>query len=132
MRIGILDDDPAICGVLRELLELTGHEVSIYNNPWDLLMTLFRSEPPIRLFDAIIVDILLPDLAGSQVILQIQERFVDLPVIVISALPASTLNSIRLKFPTLTILKKPFALNELLLALESANTLTQKVSPPVS
>ena len=132
MRIGILDDDPAICGVLRELLEFTGHEVSIYNNPWNLLMTLFRNEPPIRLFDAIIVDILLPDLAGSQVILQIQERFVDLPIIVISALPGSALDAFHLKFPTLTVLKKPFALNELLVALESAYTLGQEVSPPVS
>lgn len=132
MRIGILDDDPAICGVLRELLELTGHEVSVYNNPWDLLMALFHSEPPISLFDAIIVDILLPDLAGSQVILQIQERFVDLPIIVISALPGSALDAIRLKFPTLTVLKKPFALNELLVALEPTNTLIQEISPPVS
>jgi len=132
MRIGILDDDPAICGMLRELLELTGHEVAVYNNPWDLLMVLFHSEPPIHLFDAMIVDILLPDLAGSQVIQQIREHFMDLPIVVISALPGPTLDSIRHKFPTLAVLKKPFALNELLAALEPTSILIQEVSPPVS
>jgi DNA-binding response OmpR family regulator len=132
MRIGILDDDPAICGMLRELLELTGHEVTVYNNPWNLLMVLFHSDPPIHLFDAMIVDILLPDLAGSQVIQQIREHIIDLPVVVISALPESVLDSIHLKFPTLTILKKPFALNDLLAALEPVNALIQEMSPPVS
>jgi signal transduction histidine kinase len=45
MLIGILDDDPAICGMLRELLELTGHTVSVYNNPWDLLSNACKYAP---------------------------------------------------------------------------------------
>ena len=131
MRIGILDDDPAICGMLRELLELTEHEATVYNNPWDLLMILFNNDPPIRIFDALIVDILLPDLLGSQVIQQIRAHFADLPIVVISALPGATLDTIRSRFPTLVVLKKPFALKDLLLALEAAAQV-QEVSPPVS
>jgi DNA-binding response OmpR family regulator len=131
MLIGILDDDPAICGMLRELLELTGHTVSVYNNPWDLLMRLFHSDPPIQIFDALVVDILLPDLVGSQVIQQIQTAFVDLPVVIISALPESVLDSIRQKFPTLVVLKKPFALKDLLAALEPDSSMAQKISPSI-
>jgi DNA-binding response OmpR family regulator len=132
MRIGILDDDPAICGMLRELLELTDHEVSVYNNPWDLLMVMFHSDLPDIIFDALIIDILLPDLAGGQVIQQIQEQFIDLPIIAISALPASVLDATRLKFPTLTVLKKPFALKELLVILETFGNPVQEITPPVS
>ncbi len=130
MRIGILDDDPAICGMLCELLELTGHEVSVYNNPWDLLMGLFHNDPPVHAFDALVIDILLPDLVGSQVIQQIQISFADLPIVVISALPETVLDSIRHKFPMLVVLKKPFALKELLVALEPG--MPQEVSPAVS
>ena len=132
MLIGILDDDPAICGMLRELLELTGHKVSVYNNPWDLLMRLFHSDPPVHAFDALVVDILLPELVGSQVIQQIQAAFVDLPIVVISALPESVLDSIRQKFPTLAVLKKPFALKDLLAALEPGSNMTQDISSSVS
>ena len=132
MRIGILDDNPAICGMLRELLELTGHEVFVYNNPWDVLMALFHNDPPVHLFDAMIVDILLPDLPGSQVIQQVREHFVDMPIIVISALHDEALESIHNKFPTLTILKKPFALKDLLAALEPSSPQGREVSPPVS
>ncbi len=132
MKIGILDDDPAVCGMLRELLEFTGHEVSIYKNPWDLLMSLFHKDPPTHLFDAIIVDLLLPDLSGNQVIQQIREHFIDLPIIVISALPDVALDSIHAKFPTLFVLKKPFTLKDLLIVLESISNHAQKLSPPVS
>lgn len=132
MRIGVLDDNPTICGMLRELLELTGHEAFVYNNPWDLLMVLFHSDPPEYMFDAIIIDILLPDLAGSQVIQQIREHLAGLPIVVISALPDAALDAIHSKFPTLIVLKKPFALQELLKALESVIRPTQEVSPPVS
>jgi DNA-binding response OmpR family regulator len=132
MRIGILDDDPAICGMLRELLELTEHEVFVYNNPWDLLMALFHSDPPVRLFDSMIVDILLPDLPGGQVIQQIQEYLVDMPIVVISALPDAALDSIHDKFPNLAVIKKPFALKDLLMALEPTSRLAQEISPPVS
>ncbi len=132
MRIAILDDDPAICGMLRELLEFTGHEAFVYNNPWDLLMVLFHNEPPDPMFDAMIVDLLLPDLAGGQVIQQIREHFVDLPIIAVSALPASALDSIHHKFPTLTVLKKPFALKDLLAALEPTSDSAQGASPSIS
>ena len=132
MRIGILDDDPAICGMLRELLELTGHEVFAYNNPWDLLIALFHRDPPVHLFDVVIVDLLLPDLSGSQVIQQIQEHFAHLPVIVISALPSTALNAIHEKFPTLIVLKKPFALKDLLNVIEPINRQAQEISPPIA
>ncbi len=132
MKIGILDDNPAICGMLRELLELTEHEALAYSNPWDLLMALFHHEPPIHLFDALIVDILLPDLSGSQVIQQIREHFADMPIIVISALPDGALDAVHDKFPTVTILKKPFALRDLLMALELNGSQSQEISTPVS
>jgi DNA-binding response OmpR family regulator len=132
MRIGVLDDDPAICGMLRELLELTGHEVAVYNNPWDILMALFHNDPPTHLFDALIIDILLPDLLGSQVIQQIREHFVHLPIIVISALPGVALNTIHEKFPTIIVLKKPFALKDLLMALEHASGQPQTFTLPIS
>ena len=132
MKIGILDDDLVICGMLRELLELTGHEVFVYNNPWDLLMALFHSDPPTHLFDALIVDLLLPDLSGSQVIQQIREHFADLPIVAISALPDMALDAIHDKFPTVVVLKKPFALKELLKAIEHTTSQSQEISPPVS
>jgi DNA-binding response OmpR family regulator len=132
MKIGILDDNPAVCGVLRELLEFTGHEVFVHNNPWDLLMFLFSCDPPTHLCDAMIIDLLLPELSGSQVIRQIQEHFIDLPIIVISALPDVALDAIHTKFPTVAVLKKPFTLKDLLAILESIRNSAQELSPPVS
>jgi len=130
MKIAIIDDDPAVCGMLQELLEISGHEVSIYSNPWNLLMTLFKCDPPILLFDAMIVDILLPDLPGSQVIQYIREYFADLPIVVVSALPSRSLESLYNKYKVLTVLKKPFALRELQAVLERVCGSTQQVAPP--
>lgn len=119
MRVGVLDDDPSIRGMLQELLELAGHQAVVFQDPWTLLTEQFRTDPPIPLFDVILVDMLLPGVTGSEVIHHLQQVFATLPIIVISALPSESLLRFSESHPTIRVLRKPFSLPELLAAIEA-------------
>jgi DNA-binding response OmpR family regulator len=55
MRIGLLEDDPAICEMMQEILQTAGHNVTAYHDGWDILATFHLEEqtalPP--LFDIV-------------------------------------------------------------------------------
>ena len=129
MRIAVLDDDPVASAMIRELLELAGHDVSVYRNPWDLLMTLFHTQPPLLQFDAFTVDMLLPDLPGSQVIQYVRASFAEAPIVIISSLPRERLEHFTHFSPPITVLKKPFSLRELLAVFEPDGGSPQPLSP---
>ena len=129
MRIAVLDDDPVACAILRELLEHAGHGVSVYRNPWDLLTALFHSHPPLSLFDAFIVDMLLPELPGSLVIQHVRGSFAEVPIVIISGLPPERLKRLTCFTPPIAVLKKPFSLRDLLAALEPEEGSSQPFSP---
>jgi DNA-binding response OmpR family regulator len=119
MRIGVVDDNPIICGMLYELLEMHGYEVTTYQNPWDVLLAQFGISDVLPIWDVLLVDLLLPELSGTQVIGYLRTHFPNLPIIVISALPASALGSLRQSYPTLPLLTKPFSLMYLLRIIEA-------------
>ncbi len=129
MRIAALDDDPVACAILRELLEQAGHEVWVYRNPWDLLTALFHSHSPLSLFDAFIVDMLLPELPGSLVIQHVRGSFAEVLIVIISGLPPERLKRLTCFTPPIAVLKKPFSLRDLLAALEPEEGSSQPFSP---
>ncbi len=87
MRIGLLEDDPAICEMMQEMLQTAGHSVSAYQDGSDILAALHLEEPTALppAFDILLVDLILSgDITGEQVIHQVRMIYPYLPIVVIS------------------------------------------------
>src|SRR6266567_3608389 len=126
MKIGLLEDDPELCILLKEILETGGHAVSVYRDGLDILAVLHSAKPTAFLppFDILLVDLILPgDIDGEQVIYQVRMTYPDLPIVVISAVASSHLEAITKRFPGVKALQKPFKLRDLFAAIEGAQKL---------
>ena len=126
MRIGLLEDNPAIVDWLTTALEMAGHAVSHHTDGPSLLACLFDAEGSVSEplpYDLVLVDFYLPgDMSGLQVIDAIRaiipkER---LPLIVISGASLRELERIGASHPDLPIVQKPFKVSDLLALIETS------------
>lgn len=79
-RILIMDDDDRFRKMLREMLEVAGHEV--VDAPDGKIGTkLYREDPA----DLIILDIFMPEKEGIETVIELKRDFPDVKIIAISA-----------------------------------------------
>ncbi len=80
-RILVIDDDPAIGGLIRDLLEFDKFEIIISHIPEDGLFNARYKTPSV-----IILDLFLPNMNGFELYKQLKQddRTKDIPVIVIT------------------------------------------------
>jgi two-component system, chemotaxis family, chemotaxis protein CheY len=115
MNIGLLEDDAAIQEMLRLVLQDEGHTVTVYSNADECLQALLGSpqepiSPPIGL---LIVDWRLSgSISGIAVIRQLRDvpAYSTLPIILTTA--AAFHNTEELSFLHVTLLEKPFAIDD--------------------
>ena len=123
MKIAILEDQPAILELLTTALELAGHHAYPYRIGTLLVETLFTSQSkhaPLP-YDLLIIDLYLPGtLSGLEVINSIHQHIPSgtLPIILTSATSQSELTDLQAYLPTVTVLRKPFHLKDLLALIE--------------
>jgi|SRR5215472_655304 len=123
MKIGLLEDNPAVSDYLTVLLELEGHTVEGHTHGSCLLETLFP-ETEVRFplpYDLILVDLVLPGkLSGLETIQAIQVRLspAQLPLLIVTAVGPEILEEITMKLPTMPVLRKPFRRSDLLQMIE--------------
>lgn len=122
MRIGVLEDDAAIGGLLHEILERAGHTVVVHRNGWDFLAEIVGEgeEPASVPFDIALIDLLLPHISGLQTIQQIKAHTPTLPIVVISAASSRYLEAVQQRFPEVKALRKPFKMQDLLAAIDAS------------
>ncbi len=75
----IMDDDPQVCDLLRQVLDNEGYAVKTAENGQKGL-DLFRAHP----VDLIILDILMPEKEGLETILELRREFPGIRIIAIS------------------------------------------------
>ena len=82
MRILVVDDDESIRGLVRDVLEVEGHEVDVAADGFAALrrLTVFRP-------DAVVLDVMMPGMDGYAVLSRIRSSEVDndVPVIMLTA-----------------------------------------------
>lgn len=125
MKIGLLEDNPAIVDWMTTALAMAGHIVYTYPESTSFLECLLPSRDlhnhlP---FDLAIVDLHLPgEMSGREVITLIRQTFPAkiLPVIVVTGASQSELANIQANFPEVPILRKPFKMQALLRLLETS------------
>ena len=128
MNIGLLEDNPAILELMQTALEMSGHTISTHTSGQSLLNSLFEkhtTSPSMFMslpYDLLIVDLNLPDeLSGMEVIDTIYRLLAPHvpPIIVVSAASIEQLDQLHTRFPMLPVIRKPFALKNLLQTISS-------------
>jgi CheY-like chemotaxis protein len=76
----VVDDDLGVCYSLRDLLQEESCEVSVATNGLDALKILSH-----RSVDLILSDVVMPELDGYDLYMQVRDRYPGLPVILMTA-----------------------------------------------
>ena len=104
-RILVMEDDEHVSVLLRHLLEAEGHEVS---EATDGLLGLSKLQ--ITGADAVLLDIMMPDLDGERVLAQLLEEHggqLPVPIIVVTGSPEAAARCRDLLGPD-DVFEKPF------------------------
>ncbi len=86
MRVLVVDDEPAVCAVVTESLKELGHECEEAHNGREALLKLCEATLQDRLYDAVVLDVVMPVMDGWQVLHAIKNNplWADIKVIVLT------------------------------------------------
>lgn len=113
-RVLVVDDEVQILRLLRRTLEAQGYAVEAVETGQDALAAAGRAAP-----DAVLLDLMLPDLDGLEVCRRLRERL-EVPIIVLSARGEERTKVEALDLGADDYLTKPFGTAELLARLRAA------------
>jgi two-component system, OmpR family, response regulator len=123
MKIGLLEDNPAILDYMTTALQMAGYSVEAHTTSASLLDSLLTGEDladPLP-YDVVIVDLLLPGNIPGLAAIEDIHRLISperLPIIIISACSQVELEQVKEKLPDVPVLRKPFKMNTLLQLIE--------------
>jgi two-component system cell cycle response regulator len=115
-RILVADDDPAVLGTLVWVLKEQGYDV-VSTHEGSRVLSLMAERPP----DLVLLDIEFEDSSGAEVLEAIKndERWRELPVVMISALSLEESAVRTLGLGAADYVRKPFRVRELLARIEA-------------
>jgi len=114
-KILVVDDDPLMCGSLKELLTSQGYEVTACTSGREALEVMSDTS-----FDLALLDIVIPDISGYGVMDYIQRHSPETLVVTITGYVSVESVLEVLRRGAYDYLKKPFELEELLKVVENA------------
>lgn len=115
IRILVVDDDPENCELFKLLLGREGYEVEALLDPTQCIPKL-RAED----FHLILLDMMMPQMSGTELLTQIRSIDSDVAVIVATAYPAVETAVASLKAQASDYVKKPIEPRALLEAVSAA------------
>ena len=114
MKILVIDDEKSIVNLIRMNLKLEGYEVIISMTGMDAVEK-FKKEKP----ELVILDVMLPDISGHEVIQRFQEIDSEVPVIMLTANSQINDRLLGLKLGADDYITKPFNSTELILRIKA-------------
>ena len=115
-RLVVVDDEPNICRVLAALFERAGYKVVTYNHAGKALNAILEDPE----FDAIITDLMMPEVSGIDLLKSLRERGMDQPVLMITAHGNVDTAVEAMKVGAFDYVSKPFDAEEVRLKIERA------------
>ena len=107
-KILIVDDEPHMCNSLKKLLESEGYDAQTSSNGREAIESLARD-----FFDLVILDIVMPDMSGHEIMDHINDKCPETLVIVITG-QASVDSAVKsLRRNAYDYLRKPFDFDQL-------------------
>ena len=104
----IVDDEPAVAEMLRDIFLSQGYVVDGATNGGDAVMLAALSRP-----DAVILDIKLPDTTGPEVLARLRDLDPTIPVVMLSGSDDEDLARALLKAGAMDYIRKPFEFDQL-------------------
>jgi EAL domain-containing protein (putative c-di-GMP-specific phosphodiesterase class I) len=119
-KIAVLDDEPMIREIICQVARSCGFETFDTGNPKDFEAHL-RADPP----QAVILDLLMPEMDGIEVLRRLSAQMVDIPILLASGMDNRLLDSAHqlgeARGLTMAgVIQKPFRIEELRAKLERA------------
>ena len=110
-RILVVDDDPALLQTISIVLKEQGYDVTTAEDGQRMLEALEQQAP-----DLLLLDVLMPHMDGFQLLerLKSDDRYSDIPVLMVSSLPAEEATVRTLGLGAADYIRKPFRVRELL------------------
>ncbi len=108
-RILIVDDEPEMARGLEDNLRFEGYQTLAATNGRDALALALREGP-----DLILLDVMMPELSGWDVLRSLRQKGLDVPVIMLSARGEEVDRVLGLELGADDYVTKPFSLRELL------------------
>ncbi len=112
----LVDDEPRIIEMLQDVLESRGYEVLSTTNPLRVLALLGDHPGPI---DLLLVDVIMPQMPGRELVTLVQQRWPDCRVIFMSGYSLENLPAPGVPAGS-QIVMKPIAIGGLLDAVRTA------------
>ncbi len=110
----VIDDDPVICDLFRDILEEDGHIVKTSTDPRSGLRLALNG--PV---DIVFLDLMMPDMDGSEIFREIRAVKPEIPVIIVTAYPDSALMRNVMEYGPFSVIKKPVAGSDILTVVKS-------------
>lgn len=107
-KVYLLEDDTSICELVQCALEMSGIELSAYNTVYEFWAALEKSAPSL-----VLLDIMLPDGNGLEVLAKIKQKYPQVSCIMLSALGQETDKVRGLNLGADDYIAKPFGILEL-------------------
>ncbi len=124
MNIMIIEDDEQIAAEINARFEAFKHKVFAFSHGEKALASL-----SMRVYDIIILDLMLPDVDGMQILAKLRQQQCTLPVIVLSAIYSVDKKVEALRSGANDYLVKPFSFDELRVRIDIlVNRSTQNAS----
>jgi DNA-binding response OmpR family regulator len=117
LKIIIIEDEPDTAEMYAEMMRISGYEVVKYFGGLSAVAHLADQKP-----DAVVLDLMMPDLSGLEVLNYIiaQPDLSGLPVIIVSAKTMPEDVEAGLKAGAVAYLTKPVSFSDLRVAIEEA------------
>jgi two-component system response regulator FixJ len=120
--VHIVDDDEAVRQSLAFLLSTAGIPVRVYESATSFLAALSTLQP-----GCLITDVRMPDMTGIELLQQLRDKDVKLPIIVITGHGDIPLAVEAMKCGALDFIEKPFAEESILRAVRAAEDRAKKL-----
>ena len=115
LRVLVVDDEPAICRLSRSQLEMFGHGVVTESDPTRAIEVLEAGS-----FEALILDLVMPQLSGLEILRETRVRWPTLPVVVVSGVNLVDIVTEAMRLGASDFVAKPVDATELDLRLRRA------------
>jgi CheY-like chemotaxis protein len=85
-RVVVIDDEPEVCELIGKVLIRAGHEVLVAHNG-EVGLSLLEANQLLQPIDCLVVDKLLPQMGGLEVVAAVRARWPHVAIVLVTAHP---------------------------------------------
>jgi CheY-like chemotaxis protein len=108
LDILVVDDNPEVLAMFREILGMEGHQVRVFDNGTSAVADFRRQSA-----DLIITDLGMPEVSGWEVARQVRRITAKTPIVFITAVGERVDQDIVDQLGVTAVLRKPFKLSQI-------------------